>query len=201
MLVLDRQCRDIVSPLIRVNDLRKHGVTLHLLLESERRGLTHFFNNAHLVALNVLFRMHRILQNWPALTLHCTLDKTYATKYFRCFTCASFVRSRSLGTEVPVFGRKHRFSSGNELVAARAVTYRAYFTPFAFSSIEFCACHAPVCTVHNALQLRRAPPGAVGRARRPILRALSAVPAVFRSTGSPSRTRRRCISSVQPRQT
>lgn len=38
VLVLDRPCRDIVSPLIRVNDLRKHGVTLHLLLESERCG-------------------------------------------------------------------------------------------------------------------------------------------------------------------
>lgn len=36
VLVLDRPCRDIVSPLIRVNDLRKHGVTLHLLLETER---------------------------------------------------------------------------------------------------------------------------------------------------------------------
>lgn len=36
VIVLDRPCRDIVSPLIRVNDLRKHGVTLHLLIETER---------------------------------------------------------------------------------------------------------------------------------------------------------------------
>lgn len=39
VLVLDRPCRDIVSPLIRVNDLRKHGVTLHLLLETERQPI------------------------------------------------------------------------------------------------------------------------------------------------------------------
>ena len=38
VLVLDRAGRDIVSPLIRVSDLRKHGVTLHLLLETDRRA-------------------------------------------------------------------------------------------------------------------------------------------------------------------
>jgi hypothetical protein len=39
VLVLDRACRDVVSPLVRVADLRKHGVTLHLLLESERQPI------------------------------------------------------------------------------------------------------------------------------------------------------------------
>ena len=39
MLVLDRACRDVVSPLVRVAELRKHGVTLHLLLESERQPI------------------------------------------------------------------------------------------------------------------------------------------------------------------
>jgi hypothetical protein len=39
VLVLDRACRDVVSPLVRVAELRKHGVTLHLLLESERQPI------------------------------------------------------------------------------------------------------------------------------------------------------------------
>ena len=39
VLVLDRPCRDVVSPLVRVAELRKHGVTLHLLLESERQPI------------------------------------------------------------------------------------------------------------------------------------------------------------------
>lgn len=37
--MLDRACRDVVSPLVRVAELRKHGVTLHLLLESERQPI------------------------------------------------------------------------------------------------------------------------------------------------------------------
>lgn len=39
VLVLDRSTRDIVSPLLHVADLRRHGVTLHLLLESERQSI------------------------------------------------------------------------------------------------------------------------------------------------------------------
>lgn len=39
VLVLDRPCRDVVSPLVRVADLRKHGVTLHLALEAERQAI------------------------------------------------------------------------------------------------------------------------------------------------------------------
>ena len=39
VLVLDRFCRDLLAPLMRVNDLRKHGVTLHLMLESERQPI------------------------------------------------------------------------------------------------------------------------------------------------------------------
>jgi|APGre2960657444_1045066.scaffolds.fasta_scaffold00560_9 hypothetical protein len=39
VLVLDRSSRDVVSPLVRVADLRKHGVTLHLLLEAERQAI------------------------------------------------------------------------------------------------------------------------------------------------------------------
>lgn len=39
VLVLDRFSRDILAPLMRVNDLRKHGVTLHLMLESDRQAI------------------------------------------------------------------------------------------------------------------------------------------------------------------
>mmetsp|Transcript_34832 Transcript_34832/g.98747 ORF Transcript_34832/g.98747 Transcript_34832/m.98747 type:complete len:637 (+) Transcript_34832:244-2154(+) len=39
VLVLDRFCRDLLAPLMRVNDLRKHGVTLHLMLETERQPI------------------------------------------------------------------------------------------------------------------------------------------------------------------
>lgn len=33
VLVLDAFTKDVLAPLLRVNDLRRHGVTLHLLLE------------------------------------------------------------------------------------------------------------------------------------------------------------------------
>lgn len=37
LLVLDRFCLDILSPLIHVNDIRKHGVTLYHLIDRERQ--------------------------------------------------------------------------------------------------------------------------------------------------------------------
>lgn len=39
VLVLDRFGKDIIAPLLRVSDLRRHGVTLHLLLEAERQPI------------------------------------------------------------------------------------------------------------------------------------------------------------------
>jgi sec1 family domain-containing protein 1 len=33
VLVLDAFTKDVMAPLLRVNDLRRHGITLHLLLE------------------------------------------------------------------------------------------------------------------------------------------------------------------------
>eukprot|EP01116_Phalansterium_solitarium_P001642 TRINITY_DN1145_c0_g1_i1.p1 TRINITY_DN1145_c0_g1~~TRINITY_DN1145_c0_g1_i1.p1 ORF type:complete len:655 (-),score=235.21 TRINITY_DN1145_c0_g1_i1:3921-5885(-) len=36
LLVYDAHCRDIISPLLRLGELRKHGVTLHLLFHAER---------------------------------------------------------------------------------------------------------------------------------------------------------------------
>jgi hypothetical protein len=39
VLVLDRHTRDLIAPLLKVNDLRRHGVTLHLLLESDRQPI------------------------------------------------------------------------------------------------------------------------------------------------------------------
>ena len=33
VLILDAFTKDVVAPLLRVNDLRRHGVTLHLALE------------------------------------------------------------------------------------------------------------------------------------------------------------------------
>eukprot|EP00898_Chlorokybus_atmophyticus_P004670 jgi/Chlat1/5203/Chrsp33S05044 len=39
VLVLDKYCRDVISPLLKVNDLRKHGITLHLLIDAERQPI------------------------------------------------------------------------------------------------------------------------------------------------------------------
>ncbi|GBF90033.1 hypothetical protein Rsub_02741 [Raphidocelis subcapitata] len=39
VLVLDKFCRDVVAPLLRVSDLRRRGVTLHLALESDRQAI------------------------------------------------------------------------------------------------------------------------------------------------------------------
>ncbi|KAF5837210.1 Sec1-like protein [Dunaliella salina] len=39
VLVLDRFTKDIVAPLLRLNDLRRNGVTLHLMLEAERQPI------------------------------------------------------------------------------------------------------------------------------------------------------------------
>lgn len=39
ILILDRFCRDILSPLIRVNDLRKHGITLYFTIDKERQTI------------------------------------------------------------------------------------------------------------------------------------------------------------------
>ncbi|KAJ1916041.1 Vesicle trafficking between the ER and Golgi [Mycoemilia scoparia] len=36
VLVFDRSCRDIISTVLKVNDLRENGITVHMLLESER---------------------------------------------------------------------------------------------------------------------------------------------------------------------
>ncbi len=36
VLILDRFTKDIIAPLLRVSDLRKHGVTLHLIIDAER---------------------------------------------------------------------------------------------------------------------------------------------------------------------
>ncbi|KAK4401320.1 SEC1 family transport protein SLY1 [Sesamum angolense] len=36
ILIYDRFCQDILSPLIHVKDLRKHGVTLYFLLDKDR---------------------------------------------------------------------------------------------------------------------------------------------------------------------
>lgn len=40
VLVFDKRCRDIISPLLKVGDLRKKGVTLHLDLHSARQPVT-----------------------------------------------------------------------------------------------------------------------------------------------------------------
>ncbi|EFJ40861.1 hypothetical protein VOLCADRAFT_69047, partial [Volvox carteri f. nagariensis] len=39
VLVLDRFTKDVIAPLLRLNDLRKHGVTLHLMLENDRQPI------------------------------------------------------------------------------------------------------------------------------------------------------------------
>ncbi|KAJ7541045.1 hypothetical protein O6H91_10G043100 [Diphasiastrum complanatum] len=39
VLVLDRFCRDILSPLLHLNELRKHGITLCLMIDNERQNI------------------------------------------------------------------------------------------------------------------------------------------------------------------
>ncbi|KAG2439225.1 hypothetical protein HXX76_004587 [Chlamydomonas incerta] len=39
VLVLDKFTKDVIAPLLRLNDLRKHGVTLHLMLEADRQPI------------------------------------------------------------------------------------------------------------------------------------------------------------------
>ena len=39
VLVLDSFTRDVITPLLRLNDLRKAGVTLYLLIDSERQNV------------------------------------------------------------------------------------------------------------------------------------------------------------------
>lgn len=39
VLILDRFSKDIVAPLLRLNDLRHNGVTLHLMLEADRQPI------------------------------------------------------------------------------------------------------------------------------------------------------------------
>jgi hypothetical protein len=39
VLILDRSTKDVIAPLLRVGDLRKLGVTLHLLLDTERQPI------------------------------------------------------------------------------------------------------------------------------------------------------------------
>ena len=39
VLVLDRETKDILAPLLHVNELRRHGVTLHMLLDAERQPI------------------------------------------------------------------------------------------------------------------------------------------------------------------
>ncbi|GJY04502.1 sec1 family transport protein SLY1-like protein [Tanacetum coccineum] len=37
ILIFDKFCQDILSPLIHVKDLRKHGVTLYFLIDKNRK--------------------------------------------------------------------------------------------------------------------------------------------------------------------
>lgn len=39
ILILDKFSKDLLAPLLRLNDLRKHGVTLYLMLEAERQAV------------------------------------------------------------------------------------------------------------------------------------------------------------------
>lgn len=39
ILILDGFCRDVLSPLIRANELRKHGITLYFIIDKERQRI------------------------------------------------------------------------------------------------------------------------------------------------------------------
>ncbi|KAJ8530329.1 hypothetical protein K7X08_037164 [Anisodus acutangulus] len=59
ILIYDRFCQDILSPLIHVKDLRKHGVTLYFLIDKDRKPVhdvpaVYFVQSTHL-------NVHRII--------------------------------------------------------------------------------------------------------------------------------------------
>ncbi|KAK4340520.1 hypothetical protein RND71_041982 [Anisodus tanguticus] len=59
ILIYDRFCQDILSPLIHVRDLRKHGVTLYFLIDKDRKPVhdvpaVYFVQSTHL-------NVHRII--------------------------------------------------------------------------------------------------------------------------------------------
>ena len=39
VLVYDKACRDIISPLLNVGELRKQGVTLHMMINAQREAI------------------------------------------------------------------------------------------------------------------------------------------------------------------
>lgn len=39
VLILDRHTKDVLAPLLHVDELRKHGVTLHMLLDADRQPI------------------------------------------------------------------------------------------------------------------------------------------------------------------
>ncbi|CAI7738530.1 unnamed protein product, partial [Closterium sp. NIES-54] len=39
VLLLDKYSRDLISPLLKVSDLRKHGITLHLMVDADRQPI------------------------------------------------------------------------------------------------------------------------------------------------------------------
>ena len=39
VLILDTFCKELLAPLLHVNDLRQHGVTLHLGIEAARQAI------------------------------------------------------------------------------------------------------------------------------------------------------------------
>lgn len=59
ILIYDRFCQDILSPLIHVKDLRKHGVTLYFLIDKERKPVhdvpaVYFVQPTHLNVQHIL---------------------------------------------------------------------------------------------------------------------------------------------------
>jgi hypothetical protein len=61
VLIYDRKCRDIISPLLNVSKLRKRGVTLHLLLEAEREDIPDVVSRCPLL----IFPLSRPSIDWP----------------------------------------------------------------------------------------------------------------------------------------
>jgi len=43
ILIFDQHCSDIISPILRVGDLRKNGVTLHMYASNNRSFPSFFF--------------------------------------------------------------------------------------------------------------------------------------------------------------
>ncbi|KAI8027665.1 SEC1 family transport protein SLY1 [Camellia lanceoleosa] len=69
ILIYYKFCQDILSLLIYVKDLRKHGVTLHFLIDKDCKPIydvptVYFVQSTHLNVQRIVFDVYRSLYNF-----------------------------------------------------------------------------------------------------------------------------------------